>query len=274
MKKTKTSPTAVAAQAAQAVQDNSAPIDWSQYSGDTGFETVSQSDLGIPFIVILQPKSAEVDRTHPKYAMKKVEGAGAGDIFNSVAREVMVPYGKSSLSVIPCGYEKTWNEWKKDRAGLVRIHRNEDIRKDVTGKTDKNEDILRNGNLLIETAMFYVLIPRPGDKPLQAVIPMQSTGLKQARSWLNILTGLRIGPNRIQPPFFSHSYKLTAAIDSNAKGSWYAWNITIEGPVNDRALVADAAKITQNVVLLVRQAKGLLNAPQPPTAEDHDEVPM
>jgi hypothetical protein len=248
-----------------------ASIDWGSYAGESGFENVSQSDLGIPFLNIIQPKSAEVDRTHKDYAIKKIEGASAGDVINSVSRQVLVKYDKGGIVVVPAGYEKTYNEWKPNRGGLVRIHRNADVLKDVTGTTEKNESVLRNGNLLIETAVFYVLLVREGEEPMPAIINMVSTGLKHARHWLNLMTGLRVGPNRVQPPMFSHTYTLTPAIESNAKGAWYGWNVAIHQTVNDRNLVNMALGITKKVTMLANVQRQALPAV---AAESADEVPM
>lgn len=255
----------------KAAAQEPAAIDWSQYAGETGFENISQSDLGIPFLSIIQPKGAEIDRTHKNYATKKIEGAGAGDIINTVSRQIIMPYDKGSIEVVPAAYEKTWIEWQQNRGGLVKIHRNEGVTKDVVGKTEKNEDMLRNGNLLVETACFYVYLLQDMDEPLPCVINMFSTGLKHARHWLNLMSGLRIGQTRVQPPMFSHTYKLNAAIESNAKGSWYGWNIVIGHVVNDRNLVNMCLQTTKKVSLLVQQAKGgALPAPTP----EGEEVPM
>lgn len=245
-----------------------ADIDWNQYAGETGMENVNQSDLGIPFLNIIQPKGAEIDRTHKNYATKKIEGAGAGDIINTVSRQIIMPYDKGAIEVVVAAYEKTYNEWQQNRGGLVKIHRNPDVQKDVVSKTDKNEDVLRNGNLLIETAVFYVYLLQTNEEPMPAVINMSSTGLKHARHWLNIATGLRIGPNRICPPIFSHSYKLNAAIESNAKGSWYGWNIVIHKMITDRNIVNLALATTKKVNLLVNTQRPQISAPV------NDEVPM
>lgn len=248
-----------------------ASIDWGSYAGESGFENVSQSDLGIPFLNIVQPKSAEVDRTHKDYATKKIEGAGAGDVVNSVSRQIVAKFEKEGITVVPAGYEKTYNEWKPNRGGLVRIHRNADVLKDVTGTTEKNESVLRNGNLLIETAVFYVLLVRNGEEPVPAIINMVSTGLKHARHWLNLMTGLRVGPNRVQPPMFSHSYTLTTAIERKDNNAWYGWNISINAPVNDRNLVNTALGITKKVTMLANTQRAALPAP---ATEAADEVPM
>lgn len=257
---------------AQAAPPNEATIDWTQYQGESGFEHVQQSDLGIPMLVVLQAKSAECDRTHKDYATKKIEGAEAGDIIHSVSRRILHKYNSAPIIVVPAAFEKVYNEWKPNRQGFVRAHRNAAIVNEVTGKDQKGNDVLRNGNLLIETAMFYVLVLEEGqEEPQQAVIPLQSTGLRASRKWLNMATNIRLGPNKINPPLFSHSYKITTVISQNEDGSWYTPNVELNGMVQDRKIVAISQGVTKRVSLLINQAKGLLtNAPD----AAHDEVPM
>lgn len=269
MKKT-TKTTQATAPAAAPQADT--PIDWTQYQGETGLENVQQSDLGIPMLVVLQAKSAEVDRTHKDYATKKIDGAEAGDIIHSVSRHILHKYNGAPVIVVPAAFEKVYNEWKPNRQGFVRAHRNAAIVNEVTGKDAKGNDILRNGNLLIETAMFYVLVLEEGEaEPQQAVIPLQSTGLRASRKWLNMATNIRIGPNKVNPPLFSHSYKISTVISQNEDGSWYTPNVELNGMVQDRKLVSIAQGVTKRVSLLINQAKGLIaNAPD----AAHDEVPM
>lgn len=266
----KTTKTQSAAPAAE--QQANTAIDWSQYKGETGLENIQQSDLGIPMLVVLQAKSAECDRTHKDYATKKIEGAEAGDIIHNVSRQILHKYNGEPIIVVPAAFEKVYNEWKPNRQGFVRAHRTSAIVAEVTGKDQKGSDILRNGNLLIETAMFYVLVLEEGEaEPQQAVIPLQSTGLRTSRKWLNLATNIRLGPNKVNPPLFSHSYKLSTAIGQNEEGSWYMANIELNEIIQDKKIVTIAQGITKRVSLLINQAKGLLNNTADPA---HDEVPM
>ena len=250
----------------------SSDIDWSTYAGAvTGFENMTQDDLGIPLLSIIQPKSPEVDRTHKDYPTKAIVGAGAGDIFNTVSRKVIASFGKS-VAVVPCGYERTFVEWKPRASGggIVRVHRNAKILEEITGRDDKGKDVLRNGNNLATTGVFYVLVLQDGEKPLQAVINMTSTQLKHARFWMNLMTGLRVGPNKVVPPMFSHSYNLSSIIEQNDQGSWYGWKIEVKEMVKARDLIEQGQRICQQVAVATRPQ---LRAPAPDAPAD-DEVPM
>lgn len=271
MKKTKSTATAptVAPQTNTAVD---APIDWSSYLDTSGFEQVSQDDLGIPFLTIVQSKSPEVDKTHKDYATKRIEGCELGDIINTVTREIVAKCDKGYVTVIPCFYEKTYNEWKPNRGGLVKVHRNPGILEEVTGRTEKGEGILRNSNLLMETATFYVLVRNAEGKYTKAVINMISTQLKNARLWLNMALGIKVGPQRVNPPFFSHHYILTTSIERKDNNAWYGWKIQLGDMINSRELVETAKGIGSAVRRLTAPQRQV----QLPagTHEEADEVPM
>ena len=249
-------------------------IDWGSYAGSSGFESVSQSDLGVPFLTILQTKSAEVDKTHKDYPTKRIEGAEAGDIINTVTRKIVAKCDKETILVIPAFYEKTYCEWKLNRGGLVKVHRNPAIVNEVTGKTDKGEGILRNGNLLVETASFYVHVKIDGVYT-PAVINMISTQLKNARLWLNLALGIKVGPNRVTPPLFSHHYQLCSVLERKDNNSWYGWKIVIADIVNDRELVKKGADMAAKMVAANRPVSQIA-APASPEDDGHgsDDVPM
>jgi len=251
-------------------------IDWGNYQGESGFENVQQSDLGIPFLSIIQSKSPQFDKTHKDYPTKKIEGVEVGDIINSVTNKVLAKVDKGHILVVPATFEKTYNEYKQGRGGLVRIHRNPAVLDDVTGQTDKGEGVLSNGNILAETSNFYVLLLVEGEEPIPSIISMASTQLKNGRKWLNIMTGIRVGPNRIQPPAFSHSYKLSTVIERKDNNAWYGWNIQVNDINNDGDLVGAAQSIAKRVANATHVALAGGSAPAKLTngTKDTDEVPM
>lgn len=277
MKPTKQKPVTPAAAPAPETQAAEADIiDWSQYvpTGTTGFENVSAEDLGIPLLTIIQPKSPEVDVTHEDYATKQIKGAKPGDIINSLTRKVLASFGERPVAVIPCGYERTYVEWKPRAAGggLVKVHRDSAILNEVTGKDEKGQDVLRSGNTLNTTMSFYLqVIDSDTLTPSPALVNMTSTQLKHGRAWLNIMTNIKLGPARITPPMYSHSYFLTSVIEKNEKGSWFGWKIEIGPMVTSRTLITTSQKICERVALASRPAPKQLASPLPDAGDD---VPM
>lgn len=215
--------------------------DWSQ-EASTGFENVTQEDLGRPFLVILQDGSPEVKKTHPEYATKKITGAEAGCIINTLTREILYSPGTTQpITFIPCAYDKAYVEWRPQTSGggFVRSHRNPAILNECTRDEETGRDLLRNGNQIATTAYFYGLVLREGQEPMPVVIGLTSTQLKKARAWLNMSQAIKLnGPNgKFTPPLFSHTYQLSAAGESNAKGSWYGWEVHLDKIVSDPKLI-------------------------------------
>lgn len=250
---------------AAAPEQKAAEHDWSTESV-SGFEAVRPEDLGLPFLIIVQKGSPEVDNTHKDYATKKIEGAEVGDIVNTLSREVVYSKGSEALRVIPCSYERLFQEWspREKGGGMVKSHKNQAILSEVAGKNDKGQDVLRNGNVLVTTAYFAVrVIPDEGDS-YRAVIGLSSTQLKKGRQWLNMSSSLKLTNGRgerFTPPMFSHEYHLTTGPESNAKGSWYGWKIELGPMLKDPKLISDARETAKSAV----SSERLLAAPSDTT---------
>lgn len=234
-----------------------APYDWSANAGaPTGLENVTQQDLGIPFLMILQKGSPQIDESHEDYALKKIDGAKVGDIINTVTNQVVWSRGSAvPLQFIPCSYEKLFVEWK-DRnqgGGIVKSHKNANIVSECT-RDANGRDVLKNGNIIVTTAYFYGLALVDGEHQ-QCIIGLSSTQLKKAKTWLNMVTAIKFdGPQgKFTPPMYSHSYGLGSTGESNDKGSWFGWTIKLLGPISDRALIEEAIE-TAKSANLTRQA--------------------
>jgi len=243
-------------------------IDWSQ-DQQAGFENVSQNDLGIPFLGIIQSGSPQFDRTKPKYADKKIEGCQPGDIFNTLTKTIL----KAPVMFIPCGYQKLFVEWKSrdTGGGMVKVHRDEAILLECS-KNAKNQDVLKNGNIIATTAYFYGLVEQDGEWK-QVVVGMTSTALKAASGWLNMMMALKMQNAqgvRFTPPMFSHKYRLSTTLEQKNDNAWFNWQIAMGGPVTEPKLVEEGRTIAK----LVAQGRQLAlpNAEQQPVS--NEDVPV
>ena len=227
-------------------------IDYSAQAGH-GMDNISNNDLQIPFLQIIQTNSPEVDKTSTNYENKGIKGASAGDIFNTVSREVLADFGKP-LNVIPVNYNKAWVEWvpREEGGGMVKVHNDADILRETT-KNEKYKDVLPNGNIIETTAYHYVLYSH-NDNWVQALISMQATQLKHSRAWLSKITSIRMKKEdgtSFVPPMFSHSYNLYAVTESNKYGSWFGWKVEVDKVVEDTGVYDQAtqAGITSRAAL-------------------------
>ena len=200
-----------------------------------GAQNISQEDLALPFLKILGQLSPEVNKRDGKY----VEGAEPGKIINTVTNALY-----DSINVVPCHYKRQYIEWQ-DRGtstgAPVAIH---DADSDIISQTTRGKDYkdrLPNGNYLDNTASHFVLVV--GDNPETALISMKSTQLKVSRKWNSMMMGIKMqGKNGLfTPPTYSHIYKLSTVQMSNDKGTWFGWDVSKAGPVENRGIY-DMAK--------------------------------
>ena len=200
-----------------------------------GTQNISQEDLALPFLKILGQLSPEVNKRDGKY----VEGAEPGKIINTVTNQLF-----DTLQVVPVFYKRQYIEWQ-DRGtstgAPVAIH---EADSDIVSQTTRGKDYkdrLPNGNYLENTASHFVLTV--GDNPSTALISMKSTQLKVSRKWNSMMMGIKMqGKNGLfTPPTYSHIYNLSTVQMSNDKGTWFGWDVSKVGPVEDKN-VYDMAK--------------------------------
>ena len=103
-----------------------------------------------------------------------------------------------------------------------------------------------SGNVIKETVQYYV-IALSEDGPSQAVISMAGTQLKASKGWLSMMMGIRMqGKNgAFNPPMYSHIYTLTTVPQSNAKGTWFGWNVSKKETIKDGSTYEEARKFAE-----------------------------
>lgn len=183
-----------------------------------GLENVGAKDVIIPRIAVLQQLSPQLQKSKPEF----IKGAKVGDICNTASQTL---YDK--LTVIPVHYELIWPEWapRKSDKGLITIHATDECLVDC----EKNEDGQwenEAGNIIIETAQFYVLLASDNFK--QAFISFQKTQRKKAKRWMTMITDERPKDSKgreFVPPLFYRSYELDVGEESNKQGEWFGWRI-------------------------------------------------
>ena len=203
-----------------------------------GTQNISQDDLALPFLKILGQLSPEVNKRDGKY----VEGAEPGKIINTVTNELF-----ASLNVIPVFYKRQYVEWQ-DRGtstgAPVAIHSADSNIVSQTTRGKDYKDRLPNGNYLENTANHFVLtLGKSPENVEHALISMKSTQLKVSRKWNSMMMGIKMqGKNGLfTPPTYSHIYKLSTVQMSNDKGTWFGWDVSKAGPVENRGIY-DMAK--------------------------------
>ena len=214
-----------------------------------GAQNISQEDLALPFLKILGQLSPEVNKRGGKY----VEGAEPGKIINTVTNQLY-----DNIDIIPCHYKRQYIEWQdrgQSTGAPVAIH---EADSDIVSQTTRGKDYkdrLPNGNYLDNTANHFVLFC--GDNPGTALISMKSTQLKVSRKWNSMMMGIKMqGKNGLfTPPTYSHIYNLKTVQMSNDKGTWFGWDVSTVGPVQDKAVYEIAKNFASSVSKGEVQAK-------------------
>jgi len=229
-------------------------MDFEQDEGG-GLNNLNAQDYAIPFIGILQSLSPQVKPVKAG----GLEGAKIGMIFNTVTKELID--GDEGIDVIPCAYQKKWIEWKPRSAGggFVKQHDTEDIMRSTTPDA-KNDNYLPNGNTVVPTANYFVIIIKKG-VPETAVLSMTKTQITKSKKWNSIMSAIKFvkkdGVSLYTPPMYSHKYRLTTIEQEKSGFSWYGWEISNLGKLTDAEapLYALAKKLNSEVEAGMVKAK-------------------
>ena len=225
-------------------EEGALAVNMFEADADKGSQNMTQDDLALPFLKVLGQLSPEINKRDGKY----VEGAEPGMILNTVTNEIFD--GTKGINVLPAFYERKYVEWQdrgEGKGAPVAIH---DASSDIMSTTTRDKsfkDRLPNGNYLENTANHFVVIL--GDSPQTALISMKATQLKISRKWNSMMMGLKLqGKNGLfTPPTYSHIYKLKTVQMSNDKGTWFGWDVSTVGPVQDKGVYEIAKNFAVSV---------------------------
>ena len=78
---------------------------------------------------------------------------------------------------------------------------------------------------------------------------MKATQLKISRKWNSIMMGIKLQGKTglFTPPTYSHIYNLKTVQMSNDKGTWFGWEVSKVGPVEDQGVYGVAKSFAEQV---------------------------
>lgn len=233
--------------------------DLAAYAQDQGggFENQTRDDVAVPWIVILQPGSPEVQGED---AIGK-----SGQIINKTTAEIFT--AKDGLDFVPATTLHKMVEWKPKNpdgsgGGYVATH---DHESPLSVKVRSTQPLGKykhpeNGNDLVETYYVYGLVVNRADSTYYpAVMAFPSTFIKPYQNWMFTARSIMIQlPNggKVNPPLWAHKY--TIRTDKVVKGShtWYIPKVSFAG--------ADAASsrlsASSDIYKQARDIKDAVNA--------------
>jgi len=205
-----------------------------------GLENVSNDDITIPRLAVVQAGSPQRKKKDEKY----IEGAEEGHIFNTVTNKL---YDVEGITVIPCGYRKSYVEWvpRESGGGLVAIH---DMKPEGTTVDPKSKKSFLGENQIVDTAEHFVLI-KSDDSWEAAILTMTSSNLGVSRKWNTLLKmkKMNIKGQMVEPPSFLYMFKLSTINAENDLGSWFKYKIEEIGQVESKNVFTQAEALSDSV---------------------------
>ena len=225
-------------------QEGALAVNMFEADADKGSQNMGQDDLALPFLKVLGQLSPETNKRDGKY----VEGAEPGMILNSVTNEIYD--GTKGIQVLPAFYERKYVEWQdrgEGKGAPAAIHNADSDIVSTTTRDKSFKDRLPNGNYLENTANHFVVVL--GKSPQSALISMKATQLKISRKWNSMMMGIKLqGKNGLfTPPTYSHIYTLKTVQMSNDKGTWFGWDVSKVGPIEDKSIYDSAKNFAEKV---------------------------
>ena len=225
-------------------QEGALAVNMFEADADKGSQNMGQDDLALPFLKVLGQLSPETNKRDGKY----VEGAEPGMILNSVTNELYD--GTKGIQVLPAFYERKYVEWQdrgEGKGAPAAIHNADSDIVSTTTRDKSFKDRLPNGNYLENTANHFVVVL--GKSPQSALISMKATQLKISRKWNSMMMGIKLqGKNGLfTPPTYSHIYNLKTVQMSNDKGTWFGWDVSKVGPIEDKSVYENAKNFAEKV---------------------------
>jgi hypothetical protein len=227
-------------------------------SAGKGLQNISNDDVTIPRLAIIQSGSPQRKKKDEKY----IEGADEGMIFNTVTNELY----KESLEVIPCGYRKTYVEWvPRDKGGgLVAVH---DYKPEKAITDPKTRKTMLGENQIVDTAEHFVLVKKD-DTWEPAVLTMTSSNLGVSRKWNTLLKmkKINIKGQMVEPPSFLYMFKLATINAENDLGSWFKYKLDEVGQVSSKDIFGQAEALSDSI------NTGKVKASEPVDTETNTEA--
>ena len=195
-----------------------------QYAG-AGLENVTQDDVLIPRLTLLQALSPQLKKNKPEY----IEGASEGDIADVGTGEIF----EGHVHFLPVHFQKVWIEWapRESGKGLIAIHESADCMEGCE-QNDRGQWVNSEGNYIVETSQFFGFNLSAGGR--RCFIAFSSTQLKKARRWNTLAMSEKLqrpDGTEYTPPLFYRTYKLGSAEESNSQGDWAGWTIERDIPL-------------------------------------------
>ena len=225
-----------------------------------GMEGTDSSSFAIPFLIVLQKGSPQVDEA----SGVAMPGAKAGMFLSSVTGR-LYDGATTGLQLVPAAYQRRFIRWGArgtDAAGF----KGELTREQVDEMRAKGQVKELDNRLYIPAAdgtvnekksdrvadvrsHFCVLVHEDGTYE-STLLALGSTQIKKSRTLMSALAAINVrAPDgkAFTPATYNTMVRLTTIPEQNDKGTWYGVKFDIIGPVTDPMVKAAAKQLWKSV---------------------------
>ncbi len=238
-------------------KDAVVPFDYGDDLG-AGFEDTTSEDYAMPFLGILQDLS-------PAVKEGLVEGAEIGMFINTATNAIFK--GDPGLRAVPCYRQRKFIEWVPRNNGGGYVGEYEPDSPEVKKAKDEATEFGKfkiGANDLVETYIVYWVILNDEDEPIaQVVSSFKSMFIKKYKNFMTTANQIRY--NGKPAPIFAHVYRLKTVSETKPGGTFYNWDIRLDGKDAESSRLNPASLAYQSAKVLHQMAK------EGRTKVDHDK---
>lgn len=224
-----------------------------------GMEGTDASSFAIPFLIVLQKGSPQVD----EMSGVALPGAKAGMLFSSVTGKLYD--GATGVKLVPAAYQRRFIRWGArgtDAAGYkgeltmeqVNEMRSKGMIKELENRLyvpgpDGNINEKKSDRVADVRSHFCLMLHEDGTYE-STLLALGSTQIKKSRTLMSALSALSArgqDGRPFTPATFESVVRLTTIPEQNDKGTWYGVKFDIVGPVTDPMVKAAAKQLWRSV---------------------------
>lgn len=216
-----------------------------------GMEGITQDEMLIPFVRIVQPTAQILKEASPNYDENVRQGMMMNTALGTYCSR------KHGFGFIPCFRDSSYTEWVPvDAGGGFRgTWAHDDPRVSVLLKEQGGFKALKtgvDGTELVETFSLYgVVVPRDEETGrwevegmTAGVIAFTSTQIKKYKQLITRLQAL-VGSPQPRYPMFCWRWNVTTQPEKNKKGDYYGWKFELAEDTADASRMPPSDPIYQ-----------------------------
>ncbi len=224
-----------------------------------GLEGTDAASFAIPFLVVLQRGSPQVDKT----SGSAVPGAEPGMLYSTVSGRLFD--GERGVTLVPAAYQRRFLRWGprgSDSAGFKGELTPEEVdAMRARGELKELDNRLyvpaedgtvneKRCDRVADVRNHFCVLAHDDGTYENVLLSLASTQIKKSRALMSALAALkRRGRDGAPytPATFDTMLRLTTVPEKNDKGSWYGVRFEIIGPVTDPVVRAAAKALWRSV---------------------------